>query len=273
MEQIISEKQDLTWLSWSKIRNSSGTAGSFMKACFEQDGVKTYFKLSDYNAAEGIIGHECINEIIADRLLTLLGIEHLHYQLIHADIVIDGQRAETWLCASENFRQRGESKTTLETYYQQERLSGESALDFCVRHGWGDYVYRMLAVDYLILNRDRHGANIEVLRNRNRRTICLAPLFDHGVSLICRAQSAEDMMKFDILSDQRVRCYVGGSSAWENLKLIPAEHMPALHPLCESDRTFVLDGLEKAFPIQCLNRLWDMIWARWQQYENFCHQR
>ena len=31
--------------------------------------------------------------------------------------------------------------------------------------GWEDYVYQMLIVDYLILNRDRHGANIEVLRN------------------------------------------------------------------------------------------------------------
>ena len=33
--QIIREKQDLTYLSWSKIRHSSGTAGSFLKAYSE----------------------------------------------------------------------------------------------------------------------------------------------------------------------------------------------------------------------------------------------
>ena len=32
MNRIIHEKQDMTHLSWSKIRNSSGTAGSFLKA-------------------------------------------------------------------------------------------------------------------------------------------------------------------------------------------------------------------------------------------------
>ena len=96
-EQIISEKQDLTWLSWSHIRNSSGTAGSFLKAYSELGGVKTYYKLSHYDSVRGIIGHECANEIIVDRFLTILGIEHLSYQLIHADILIQGTPCETWL--------------------------------------------------------------------------------------------------------------------------------------------------------------------------------
>jgi hypothetical protein len=46
MEQIIHTPQDLTYLSWSKIRNSSGTAGSFLKA---QEGIpsdRIYYKLS-----------------------------------------------------------------------------------------------------------------------------------------------------------------------------------------------------------------------------------
>jgi len=272
MQRIITEKQDLTWLTWSKLRNSSGTAGSFMKAYSELGGVKTYYKLSNYNAADGIIGHECVNEIIVDRLLDVLWIEHLHYQLIHADIMIDGKIMETWLCASEDFKKRGDSKTTLETYYQQERRDGDSALDFCVRNGWSDYVYRMLIVDFLILNRDRHGANIEVLRNRNTRSLRLAPLFDHGLSLMCRAENENDVMKYDILSDQRVQCFVGGSSTLENLKLIPPDQLPQLHPLRESDQEFILAGLDHVLPITWLNRLWDMIWARWQEYESICHQ-
>lgn len=52
----------------------------------------------------------------------------------------------------------------------------------------------MLAVDFLILNRDRHGANIEVLRNARARTLRIAPLFDHGLSLLYSCLSEEDTL-------------------------------------------------------------------------------
>ena len=89
--KVIREKQDLTYLTWSKIRHSSGTAGSFLKAMSELGGTKIYYKLSNYDNVFGVVGHESVNELIVDRLLTLLGIEHLHYQLIHADVLIDGK--------------------------------------------------------------------------------------------------------------------------------------------------------------------------------------
>ena len=88
--QLMKEKQDLTYLSWSVYRNSSGTAGSFLKAYSELGGKKTYYKLSNFDKARGVIGHECVNELIVDRLLTILGIPHLSYQLIHADVSVDG---------------------------------------------------------------------------------------------------------------------------------------------------------------------------------------
>ena len=59
MGQIIRELQDLTHLSWAKTRNSSGTAGSFLKAYDEGPEGKTYYKLSSYDAWHGIAGHEC----------------------------------------------------------------------------------------------------------------------------------------------------------------------------------------------------------------------
>ena len=83
--------QDLTYLNWSHARNSSGTAGTFLKSQSISDGKKIYYKLSNFDSEKGIIGHECVNEIIVDRMLTLLGVEHLAYQLIHANIEIDGK--------------------------------------------------------------------------------------------------------------------------------------------------------------------------------------
>ena len=50
--------------------------------------IKTYCKLSDYDEIKGVVGHECVNEIIVDRLLEILGVEHLNYRLIHADVYI-----------------------------------------------------------------------------------------------------------------------------------------------------------------------------------------
>ena len=55
-----------------------------------------------------------MNELIVDRLLTILGIPHLSYQLIHADVSVDGRTHEVYLCASEDFKAKSESKTALD---------------------------------------------------------------------------------------------------------------------------------------------------------------
>ena len=66
--KIILEKQNLTYLKWSHIRSSSGTAGTFLKSESVLNGVKKYYKLSNFDTVRGVVGHECVNEIIVDRL-------------------------------------------------------------------------------------------------------------------------------------------------------------------------------------------------------------
>lgn len=270
--KVILEKQDLTYLSWTKIRNSSGTAGSFLKSYSDFGGEKVYYKLSNYDAYKGIIGHECVNELIVDRLLTILGVEHLNYHLIHADILIDGQPHETYLCASSDFKKHGESKIALDTYYQAEREDVEKPLDFCLRSGWSEYIWEMLVVDFLILNRDRHGANIEVLRNSKVKTLRLAPLFDHGLSLIFNCKDKKAVHTFDIMADKPVQCFVGSKSAKDNLKLIPKDSLPRLNPLRESNREMLFTDLETVLSQVCIDKIWEMLWRRWMSYENFCNQ-
>jgi len=273
MEQIIRAPQDLTYLSWSKVRNSSGTAGSFLKAQEITPQGKIYYKLSNFDALFGITGHESVNEIIADRLLTILDIPHLSYQLIHADILIDQRQYRTWLCASCNFREREEMKIELDDFYLANRHGNESPLEFCIRNGWSQYIYQMLVVDYLILNRDRHGANMEVLINKYRKSIRLAPLFDHGVSLFSRTPDDTALEKEDVMEDKLVQCFVGSRSAWRNLSLIPTDQYPKLKPLKENHRDQLLDGLEEALDPRWLSRIWEMIWRRWQAYEDLRNQR
>ena len=133
--KIINETQDLTYLKWSHIRSSSGTAGTFLKSESTLNGIKKYYKLSNFDPVKGVIGHECVNEIIVARLLTILGVEHLSYELINADIEIENKIYNTYLCASEDFKKRGESKIALDDYYRTNAKKGETHYEFCVREG------------------------------------------------------------------------------------------------------------------------------------------
>ncbi|MCD8346372.1 MAG: hypothetical protein LUD16_00205 [Lachnospiraceae bacterium] len=273
MRDIVSEKQDLTYLSWTRTRNSSGTAGSFLKAYSELGGEKIYYKLSNYDTMRGVIGHECVNELIVDRLLTILGVEHLHYQLIHADILVSEQQQEVFLCASRDFKKSGESKIALDVYYDREHMEGEKPLDFCIRNGWADYVYTMFAVDYLILNRDRHGANIEVLRDSRKRTIRLAPLFDHGLSLLFSCLTEEAIAGYDVMEDRLTNTWLGSRSTLDNLKLIPMGQFPKLKCLLPEHKEVLMQGLNDVISQNLRDKIWEMIWKRWCVYEAICDQR
>lgn len=265
---VITTIQDLRYLEWSRIRRSSGTAGSLLKSQALTDNGRIYYKLSGYDSSKGLMGHESVNEIIADRLLNILGIDHLHYQLMHAVVEIDGDEYETWLCASEDFKEPSESKMALDSYFDLHKECGEKPLDFCIRMGWESYIYEMLVVDYLILNRDRHGANIEILRDSRTGIIRPAPLFDHGLSLMCTCLDEEMIKNFDVMKDQAVQSFVASRSAFENLKLIPKDKKPVLRPLQERDKKMIIKDLDGALSADHLDKIWNMIWQRWCTYEN-----
>ena len=263
--RLIREKQDLTYLKWAHIRYSGGTTGTFLKSESDIDGVKKYYKLSNYNSANGVVGHECVNELIVDRLLTVMGIEHLSYELVNADIVIDGKKHSTYLCVSEDFRKRGESKIALESYYRMNALKGESHYDFCVRNGWKDYIETMMLVDFLILNRDRHGANIEIIRNSEAHTVGIAPLFDHGLSLMYSCSTDAEADAFDILEDKKCPNYIGSCSCRENLELVKSRKD---FKLKVDDKAVIFDGLEDILSKVFIDKIWKMIYERYQIYEN-----
>lgn len=261
--KVILQKQDLTFLKWSHIRSSSGTAGTFLKAESTIGGKKVYYKLSNFDQEKGIIGHECVNEIIVDRLLTLLKVEHLHYQLIYADIEIDGKIHTTYLCASEDFKKRGESKTSLDNYFIANHQQSESAYDFCQRQGFGDYIDTMLAIDYLILNRDRHGANIEVLRNSRAHSLRIAPYFDHGLSFLFNCFTEDEINTFDIMKDRPCNNFIGSRSCYENLGYIKGKKVFS-GELKSSDRDYLFEDLDGILSPTHLERIWSMLIERYR---------
>lgn len=268
----MNELRDLTYLSWTKTRHSSGTAGSFLKAFEVKKGKKIYYKLSNYDSVRGIVGHECVNEIVVDRLLTKMDIPHLSYELIHATILLKGQKTETWLCSSLDYKTRGDRKIALDAFYDMEAFSGENPMDFCRRMGFEDYIYDMLLVDFLILNRDRHGANVEILKNRYSKTIKPAPLFDHGLSLCFSCYSDDQLAGVDPSEDKPVQCFVGGHSSYKNLELIPATKRRVLPAFDEELREYLFRDIDDAVSDVWKDTVWKFLVKRASMYEDFCNQ-
>ena len=261
---IIFEQQDLRYLSWTRTRKSSGTAGSFLKSYDDSGKRKLYYKLSDYDVQTGIVGHECVNEIIAGRLMEFLGIPHLEYSLLNALILIDGREESTFLCRSVDFKEKTQKKITLEELYASERIGHETPLDFCIRMGWGNMIFGMLVTDYLIINRDRHGANIEILIDRKDKSIRPAPLFDQGLSLLCRCRTLEEIAAFDPLGDPAVQSFVGGRSTAENLKLVQEEFLRSLPAIGRRDIGIILTGIDRVLSPGHSEKIREILTRRWE---------
>lgn len=211
---------DLTHLIWDVSRESSGTAGSYLKSYEVINGIKYYYKMSRYDTVNGIIGHECFNEIICMNIAKQLGIDCLEYELIHCNVIIDNKTYETFVTKSQDFKCENDKKLALGDYYSILK-EDESPYEFMLRMGYDKFCYNMFTLDYLIYNRDRHSSNIEVLYNNG--IYRMAPLFDHGLSFMCTCNEPDEFISFDKLKNGPVNNFIGSKDLSENLKLVPKD--------------------------------------------------
>ena len=273
MQDIICELQDMKHLDWAAKKMSPGTPGCFLKAYEEVNGKRLYYKLSNYDSYRGVFGHECVNELIVSRVMDVLRIPHVKYKLIHARIVIDGKEQETWVSVSENFRKDNEEKLAYDLYYDLQKEGNESPLEFAIRNGWGLYMYQMFCIDYLIANRDRHGSNLEVLRNDEEDSVRMAPLFDQGVSLLFSTYGNEKLLEeTDVMRDFPVNNYIGSKSLEYNLSLIPKGYDLQIWKLKKEDQDYIFSGIKHVLSEVHRNKIWEMIWKRWCFFEQVRNQ-
>ena len=261
---IVRSLQDLTNLDWNERVSSSGTAGTYLKARTGSGSRLIYYKLPCYNGVV-IDGYEWVNELLASRLMDALGVNHLAYRLIHAKVLIDGVGYETWLNSSRNFRKVGERKLSLGAFFDLYKNPGESPIELCRRFGWQEDIARMMLVDYLMANRDRHASNIEVLAAPDG-SFRIAPVFDTGLSLLAPlAGDLERIAAFDPLADGAPTNFLGSRSLEENLKtVVPVE---GVEDLDEARITELFVGLEGMLPGVALLKMREIIQRRWARYE------
>ena len=89
-----------------------------------------------------------------------------------------------------------------------------------------------------------------------------------GVKRYYKLASENEASAFDVMEDRPVQCFFGGRSASDNLKLIPREQKPVLRRLEERDGAFLFRNLEIVLPEIYRDKIWEMIWRRWQHYED-----
>ena len=220
--------KDLTFLKWSYSSSSSG--GTYLKSEYGSGSKKIYYKLSDFKQGR-FTGCETAIEVIVSRLGTYLGFPVLKYMGDLSDIIIDGRKYTTYVARSYNYVKSGYTAIPLITDYLTNRISKtESTLDYCRRIGLWEYLDYVFIFDYLIMNVDRHGHNIELLYD-NDNNINPSPIFDNGCALTYEYGNNLTLIKnWDYKSDNAVNNFVGSIHLESNLKNVSKQYkLPRLN--------------------------------------------
>ena len=257
---------NLKHLTWKQSAGSVASDGVYLKAEEIIDGVKYYYKLSNYDSYQGVFGHETVNELIAYRLGKSLGFNIPECELHRSEIRIDGKEFVAYVYVAKSFKPTQTSREAFDKFYEQNRItSEESPLDFCKRYGWEDDIFKMFIFDYLIINRDRHGANLEVFKNGGN---ALSPLFDNGVSFVfLYTDNDSDLDTFDDLADLPGNNFIGTRSLRKNLDFI--DKKLAFNDLPDDLEHQLFSGIEGILPEQYFKKNMSIITKRWENVKDF----
>jgi hypothetical protein len=139
----------------------------------------------------GAIRQEPYNEVLATAIMRRLGVPHIPYTLAIIEeypysLCEDFITKETDLISAWHITQIKKKPNHISAY--------QHYLSCCENFGIpgvADAVDRMLAVDYIIANTDRHFNNFGVIRNADTlEWIGAAPIFDCGTSMWCDEPTA-----------------------------------------------------------------------------------
>lgn len=122
MSQILRGPLDLRHLDFEECKVPSGMGGTLAKAALGE----FYYKLPSHGAYPEQIGLEPVTELVVSRLLALLGVPHLDYDLVEALVTLQGKEIRLWISRFRSFRLPGQRKQALDTFFKLYRNKGET---------------------------------------------------------------------------------------------------------------------------------------------------
>lgn len=257
-------------LDWGYNMATSGTQGSFLKTSFVVDGKRYYAKAPRFNEYEGFYGFETAYEVIAYRLARKLGVPCVKQEIQSVNISINGTVYRADVCVSESYRRDNQKKITLEDAVRMYGKTGENRLQTAVRIMGRDMLSKMLMFDFIIINRDRHGANIELFKC-DSGGYRVAPLFDNGMSFLFYVSDDTAVRNFDITKDYNVNNYLGYHSLEKNLQFV--DRRVKLNQLKRTDKASLFTGLTEILSKEHRDKIWDIIEWRYNYVASLQNNR
>lgn len=168
----------------------SGNHMNLMSPDNTSDGwLKKKWKIIDGNrclmkGGSGATQQEPYNEVLAGTIMEHLGIPHVPYTLLTEDdypysVCEDFITPQTELISAWYLMQTDKKSNHLSIYQHYLNCCEKQGI-----HGMKEALDRMMVLDYLIVNEDRHQNNFGVIRNAETlQYLGAAPIFDSGSSM------------------------------------------------------------------------------------------
>lgn len=157
-------------------------------------------------------------EIIAQRIAAWEDISYVEQRIAETLVHYNGRGYKTYCVCSKEYRHSGERRIPLEQYCLWNGF-GSNHTEALLQSEFVDSILKTMKLDYIIYNRDRYGANVEMLYNPAVESYKVAPLFDNGCPLV--APSVLRWKELDesyYMSDASVNNFLGSMFVLANLK-------------------------------------------------------
>jgi Zn-finger nucleic acid-binding protein len=179
--------------------------GSLRKKWVISDGGRHLIKGSRYDEMQ-----EPFNEVIASKIMKLLGIENTPYGLVRNKS--NNIPLSICKCMVNRDTEYITARVVRDTEPKNDRNDYDRFIQICEKKGIKDAKEKiddMIAVDFIIGNTDRHTGNFGIIRNAdNLEWLKIAPIFDNGNSL-CHNVNKIDSVENNV--DSRCRWLDGGN--------------------------------------------------------------
>lgn len=157
--------------------------GSFEKCWIkEDDGIYLYKKGSSGFANAGL---EMYSEYYATQYASVICDSYVSYDLcLFKDNIVS--KCKMFTTEEEGF-------VPIYKYLNEDKkYDYEELLEFFETYGFDEDFRRMILLDSVILNEDRHFGNFGfIVNNDTYEVLRFAPVFDHNMSLLCRAMESD----------------------------------------------------------------------------------